>query len=411
MEPIKVVVRIRPNENDDTCISFDRAIDIKNSLRLSSKKVNGNTDSFDFTFDKVFHSGQSQEDVFNHVRQLIDECLNGFSVTIFAFGMTGSGKTHTIAGVPSNPGIVPRAVNYIFSNLQKTSRESRDSVAMVFLTYVELYNNGLYDLLANDLPLGEENVGLKLYEHPKKGVIITGSPSIRTPVASAEEALQLIIKGSKLRATAVTNLNERSSRSHTVISFEIVSQDGLSSSEKIGKINFVDLAGSERVKLSGAEGIIFDETKQINLALSVLGDVLNSLSKYHQNLASTNGKSGNLSTPNNINKFIRRDCNNLKSTETVNTPHIPYRNSKLTMLLKDSLGGSAKTMMITTIRAESAFYPQTLISLRYASRARHIKCTPIQHITSSGEGLETGSSNSVRRTFTEVGLYVFVMNC
>ena len=132
---------------------------------------------------------------------------------------------------------------------------------MVFLSYVELYNNSLYDLLASELPNGDENTsGLKLHEHPTKGMQISGSRTLRTPVASADQALRLISQGNKLRSTSSTNLNERSSRSHTVISFEIVSQDNdsITNSAKIGKINLVDLAGSERVKLSGAEGQAID---------------------------------------------------------------------------------------------------------------------------------------------------------
>lgn len=259
-------------------------------------------------------------------------------------------------------------------------------MSMVFLSYVELYNNSLYDLLASELPDGDEILGLKLHEHPKKGMQISGSSTLRTPVTSANQALRLISQGNKLRSISSTNLNERSSRSHTVISFEIVSQDdnSITTSAKIGKINLVDLAGSERVKQSGAEGQSLEEAKQINKALSVLGDVLNSLSKHHKGLMSS--------------KLI----SNINSKNILSAPHVPYRNSKLTMLLKDSLGGNAKTMMIATIRSSSIFYQQSIISLKYASRAKYIKCNPIQNITNNNDTNNDNSSNIMQETLLQV---------
>ena len=268
-------------------------------------------------------------------------------------------------------------------------------MSMVFLSYVELYNNSLYDLLASELPNGDENTsGLKLHEHPTKGMQISGSNTLRTPVASAEQALRLISQGNKLRSTSSTNLNERSSRSHTVISFEIVSQDNdsITTSAKIGKINLVDLAGSERVKLSGAEGQVMEEAKQINKALSVLGDVLNSLSKYHQGLITMQSKSG------------------VEKKNITPLPHIPFRNSKLTMLLKDSLGGNAKTMMIATIRSSSTFYQQSLISLKYATRAQFIKCSPIQNITNSNDNNDGSASSIMQETLQEVNRLKIQLN-
>jgi hypothetical protein len=222
------------------------------TIHLNKKKQNGSKDSRSFTFDNVFGQDATQEDVFDCVRDLVDESLKGFNVTIFAFGMTGSGKTHTIAGNQTHPGIVPRTVHRVFANLRQQTTSSKASVAMVFLTYIELYNNVLYDLLGNELPVGDAashaHSSLKLHEHPIKGVYLTGSSTIKTPVSSAEEALNLIARGNKLRATSATNLNERSSRSHTVIVLEVVSQDISSGAAKIGKINLVDLAGSERVR-------------------------------------------------------------------------------------------------------------------------------------------------------------------
>ena len=202
------------------------------------------------------------------------------------------------------------------------------------------------------------------------------------PVTSAEEALALISKGYKYRATASTNLNERSSRSHTVLSMEVLTrerllnEDGIREGEpvtKIGKINLVDLAGSERVKVSGATGHTLTEAKQINKALSVLGDVLNALSR------------------------------NDETSKQGAFEHVPYRNSKLTMLLKDSLGGNSKTMMIATVRPSGNFYQQTLTSLQYAARARHIKCNPTMNIADSSlASSQEGDNGSMQKTLNEV---------
>ena len=267
---------------------------------------------------------------------------------------------------------------------------------MVFISYIELYNNVLYDLLSFDQP--SSNI-LTLHD-THEGVQISGSSTIRTPVSSAEEALEMIARGNKIRATSSTNLNERSSRSHTVVSFEIVTQEvsgGVSSGgsstpksrrpsmsvkTKVGKINLVDLAGSERVKMSGAEGQTLEEAKSINKALTFLGDVLSSLSKYHVMKAAAAAASKDIGT-----------------LSPIRPPHIPYRNSKLTMLLKDSLCGNAKTMMISTIRTGSLFYQQTLMCLRYAVRAKEIKLKPIQN---RGDSDPQGGVNSMKKTLSEV---------
>ena len=322
--------------------------------------------------------------MYEYVKPLIDESLQGFTVTIFAFGMTGSGKTHTISGGEEDMGILPRSVQHVFDSLRRKSTESPDKVSMVCLTYVELYNNNLNDLLGESASACYDGEGstLKIHEHPKLGIYLTGSPGIRTPVSSPEECMAMIQKGNKTRATGSTNLNERSSRSHTVITLEIITRevgDASIASEgivSVGKLNLVDLAGSERVKLSGASGQTLEEAKQINKALSVLGDVLNSLGKYHQSLHSSDYR-------------------------VVSPPHIPYRNSKLTMLLKDSLGGNSKTMMLTTIRKSRKFLQQTDMSLKYAARAKHIRNIPTQNI-----GIEESSGNNgavfMRKTLEEV---------
>jgi len=383
MDALRVVVRVRGESSTDSCIVVNNdRISILNPKVEKSGPSSADTNST-FKFDRIFDTSSTQDEVFEYVKPLLDECLKGFTVTVFAFGMTGSGKTYTIGGLQEQPGIVPRAVAHIFDNLAKLSAHSPEQVAVVCLTYVELYNNQLHDLLVDSFT---DSGNLKIHEHPKHGIYLTGSSGIRTPVSSADEALALIEKGNRLRATAATTLNDRSSRSHTVISLEIITKDLTSSGStgdtecatiSIGKLNIVDLAGSERVKQSGASGQVLEEAKQINKALSVLGDVLNSLGKYHQSLSSA-------------------------TSTDIPTPHIPYRNSKLTMLLKDSLGGCAKTMMIATIRMSQRFHQQSLTALKYAARAKYIRNQPIPNlgydsVQSSGQG-----SQFMSQTIAEV---------
>lgn len=389
---IRVALRIRPEPASDENLHTESCVNIcsDKTVQIARKReLTGQMDQAQYTFDHVFSPTSTQEDVFSSVRDLINEALLGFNVTIFAFGMTGSGKTHTISGNQSQPGIVPRAVHHVYSSLRAHATTHKESVAMVFLTFVELYNNTLYDLLSGLAPhttsLSPENGPLKIHEHPTRGIQLSGSSTLRTPVGSAEEVLGLINKGYKVRATASTNLNERSSRSHTVITLEIVSSSPSSSSGEsttsYGKINLVDLAGSERVKASGAEGQTLTEAKQINKALSVLGDVLNALSKHHSDDSPSASHSS-------------------AHTGTREIGYVPYRNSKLTMLLKDSLGGNAKTVMIATIRPSLRFISQTIMSLQYAARARHIKCHPISTITMN----TTDTSHTHAKALLEIGM-------
>ena len=411
---IRVALRIRPeaasDENgngggEESCVhvSSAKSVQVK---RL--RELTGDSSTQQYTFDNVFSAASTQEEVFTSVRDLIGEALLGYNVTVFAFGMTGSGKTFTISGTQQQPGIVPRTVHHVFSSLRQHAQRHKENVAMVFLSFVELYNNSLHDLLAPDTPSSSSSSSsssalmhapahtdgpIKIHEHPQRGIQLSGSPGLRTPVASAEEALALIARGNKGRATGNTNLNERSSRSHTVITLEILSRSTQAPSSSsggaaagagpvtaFGKVNLVDLAGSERVKMSGAEGQTLVEAQQINKALSVLGDVLSSLSKFNLEEAQDRDAPGHAAAP----------------------PHIPYRNSKLTMLLKDSLGGNAKTMMIATVRPGAAFFSQTLTSLKYAARARHIRCHPVSSLAAASAAGLAGPGGGIQKTLEEV---------
>ena len=454
MDALRVAVRIRPEDTIETdrCLVIPEHAEGNSSSKISiiKDKTNKENDrggvgitspsntTNTYEFDRIFGTESTQSQVFEYVQPLVDECLKGFNVTIFAFGMTGSGKTHTISGdLNGDMGILPRAVNHVFDSLRKTSCSHSESVSMVCLTYVELYNNHLNDLLCPVGSIDGDATNLKIHEHPKRGIYLTGSKGIRTPVTSPEECMQLIQKGNRFRATGSTNLNDRSSRSHTVISLEIITRDlhsensgnseNLSSDKdksiiSVGKLNLVDLAGSERVKLSGASGQTFEEAKQINKALAVLGDVLNSLGKYHQGLMA-NGSNNNeqdkvenseelASEAGKSSQETKEEPGELSSADVTNVlekkstalpkPHIPYRNSKLTMLLKDSLGGNSKTMMLTTVRMSKAFFQQTDMSLKYAARAKHIQNIPTQNIGFDETDNSSHGANMMRKTLEEV---------
>lgn len=329
-----------------------------------------------------------------------------------------------MSGTQTNPGVMPRGLQLIFDTLNRETSK----VGLVFLSYVELYNNFLYDLLTPPGTLTSPH--LKLHEHPEQGVMITGSDTLRIPVHSYEETLNLINQGNKLRAVSTTNLNERSSRSHTIVTLDIsivnflsfhtpsdgncnasnnnnnyepirhkgsdgtntstdsapISKDAFTTTTS--RINFVDLAGSERVKMSGVTGKALEEAKNINKALSALGDVLSSLAALYT--VSRDGKNMSSATSMVTNQYSCRG-GGVGSGEQ-GLMHIPYRDSKLTMLLKNSLGGNAKTMMVTTIRSASSFYQQTLLSLRYAQRATFIKNIPVVNTSIFGQNGVKGNN-------------------
>ncbi|GMH52653.1 hypothetical protein TL16_g01279 [Triparma laevis f. inornata] len=310
-----------------------------------------------FQFDQVFSNTSTQEEVFEMCRPLVIDAANGFHTTIFAYGCTGSGKTHTITGSKNNPGLIPRCVDLIFERL----RGENVGIGIVMVTYVELHNNCFYDLLAE-----ENRGGIEIREAEGRGVYLSGVE--RMQVGNPSEVHSLIENGNAFRATASTLLNERSSRSHAILTLEMETMSG-DDNEKVrmGKLNIVDLAGSERVQMSGVVGEALAEASAINASLSALGDVLNSLSKMHRGSATPKKKA----------------------------QYVPFRNSKLTHVLKDSLGGSCKTIMIATIRPGGTFYGQTLSTLRYASRARDIKNMPIRH--SDGTGGEAKLAEAYRQ--------------
>ncbi|XAR73644.1 Minus-end-directed kinesin ATPase [Bertholletia excelsa] len=287
-------------------------------------------------YDHVFDGHSTQEDVFEDTKYLVQSAVDGYNVCIFAYGQTGSGKTFTIYGSEKNPGLTPRATTELFKILK---RDSNKFSFLLKVYMVELYQDTLVDLL---LPKNAKRLKLDI-KKDSKGMVSVENVTV-VPIATYEQLKSIIQRGSEQRHTTGTLMNEQSSRSHLILSIVIESTNLQTQSVARGKLSFVDLAGSERVKKSGSSGNQLKEAQSINKSLSALGDVISSLSSGSQ--------------------------------------HIPYRNHKLTMLMSDSLGGNAKTLMFVNISPAESNLDETYNSLMYASRVRSIVNDPSKNVSS-----------------------------
>ncbi|KAL4508356.1 hypothetical protein ABPG72_003660 [Tetrahymena utriculariae] len=360
-ENLKVVVRCRPPlpreiydqhfistievspDNRKISLYEYRNIDLVPPEQVPQYLDNQNNYSVhQFTFDFVYDQNSSQEDVYNNTaRNSVLSALDGFNASIIAYGQTGTGKTYTMEGFSykyhhPNIGIIPRSVDEIFNYIQNC--QGKQSTFMVRASYLQIYNEIISDLLKVD----RQNLSIR--EDRKKGVYVEGLSE--WAVRSPRDIYALIKRGAVARATASTKLNDVSSRSHAVfiITVEQMYTDDENKPKKIkvGKLNLVDLAGSERVRVSGATGQRLEECKKINQSLSALGNVISALTD-------PKGARG----------------------------HIPYRDSKITRLLEDSLGGNCKTTMIATISPANEAFGESLSTLKFANRAKNIKNNPI----------------------------------
>ncbi|XVF59911.1 hypothetical protein PTKIN_Ptkin07bG0313700 [Pterospermum kingtungense] len=287
-------------------------------------------------YDRVFDENATQENVFEDTRYLVQSAVDGYNVCIFAYGQTGSGKTFTIYGSESNLGLTTRAIAELFKILRRDSNKFSFSLKAYM---VELYQDTLVDLL-----LTKNAKRLKLdIKKDSKGMVVVENATV-IPISTFEELKCIIQRGSERRHTSETQMNEESSRSHLILSIVIESTNLQTQSVARGKLSFVDLAGSERVKKSGSVGGQLKEAQSINKSLSALGDVISALSSGGQ--------------------------------------HIPYRNHKLTMLMSDSLGGNAKTLMFVNVSPAESNLDETYNSLTYASRVRSIANDPSKNICS-----------------------------
>ncbi|KAG2569575.1 kinesin-like protein KIN-14I [Panicum virgatum] len=285
-------------------------------------------------YDHVFDANTTQEEVFEDTKYLVQSAVDGYNVCIFAYGQTGSGKTFTIYGSDNNPGLTPRATSELFRVIKRDGNKYSFSLKAYM---VELYQDNLVDLL---LPKNAKQQKLEI-KKDSKGVVTVENATV-VSISSIEELRAIISRGSERRHTAGTNMNDESSRSHLILSIIIESTNLQTQSYARGKLSFVDLAGSERVKKSGSAGKQLKEAQSINKSLSALADVIGALSSDGQ--------------------------------------HIPYRNHKLTMLMSDSLGGNAKTLMFVNVSPAESNLEETYNSLLYASRVRCIVNDTSKHV-------------------------------
>ena len=282
-----------------------------------------------YEFDKAFGPKSTQEEVFADTKRLIQSAVDGYNVCIFAYGQTGSGKTYTMMGPSSddNPGLTPRCVKEIF-RIQRRDAEKIKIGVKIYM--VELYRDKLVDLLSSTDPKDQPNLNIK---KDARGIVYVEDVTIRE-CRDKDMLNQAISDGQAKRKTASTQMNSESSRSHLIMSIVIECTDLNTKVTNVGKISLVDLAGSERVGKTGATADRLKEAQAINKSLSALGDVIGSL---------TSGEK-----------------------------HIPYRNHKLTMLLSDSLGGNAKTLMFVNASPADYNTAETNNALKFATRVKKV---------------------------------------
>ncbi|XP_074651128.1 kinesin-like protein KIF3A [Tubulanus polymorphus] len=333
---VRVAVRCRPLNQKEKETGCKRSVDvdgIAGTITATNPNAQHGEPPKAFTFDTVFGPDCKQVDLYNEVaRPIVDCVLEGYNGTIFAYGQTGTGKTFTMEGVRAVPemrGIIPNSFAHIFGHIAKAEGDTR---FLVRVSYLEIYNEECRDLLGKD-----QNQRLEVKERPDVGVYVKDLSAF--VVNNADDMDRIMTLGNKNRVVGATNMNAQSSRSHAIYTVTVEqSEKGLDGKQhvRVGKLHLVDLAGSERQTKTGATGQRLKEATKINLSLSTLGNVISAL---------VDGKSS----------------------------HIPYRNSKLTRLLQDSLGGNSKTCMVANVGPADYNFDETISTLRYANRAKNIK--------------------------------------
>ncbi|CAD8069314.1 unnamed protein product [Paramecium sonneborni] len=326
---IQVSIRIKPLlEDGRSCIKLDS--NLKNTIIIEGNQQQQQDQKY-FYFDYVAQQDSSQEDIFNIVgKQQAINCLDGYNGCVFVYGQTGSGKTYTMMGTQKQPGLLPRVIDFLFNCILEDQSENVEY--LVKCSYLEIYNEHIIDLLNPQLG------NLQLREDLKKGVYVEQlSEEVCTNVAESLEVLQ---RGSLNRHISSTQMNIESSRSHSVFTIQLESRRQSSQTQVINhrfsRFHFVDLAGSERQKQSQVQGERLREGCNINKSLHILGNVINSLVEDNQSF-------------------------------------VHYRDSKLTFLLKDSLGGNSRTHLIANIQQSQQFYQETLSTLMFSKRVKQVK--------------------------------------
>eukprot|EP00058_Branchiostoma_floridae_P019075 XP_002604564.1 hypothetical protein BRAFLDRAFT_79440 [Branchiostoma floridae] len=357
-QTIKIFCRVKPTKGKTGLYEVDE--DDSGLPKLSffvpkdqSQIVNNTKEEYNFRFQRVFEQQTKQEEVFEHVAQpVIDNAISGYNGTIFAYGQTGSGKTFTITGGAeryADRGIIPRTLSYLFEYYEKHP----EFTYTTHVSYLEIYNENGYDLLdpkheaakLEDLPKVslmedmDQNIHLKnlkvsLMEDTEQNIHLKNL-SVHQAM-NEEEALNLLFLGDTNRMIAETPMNQASTRSHCIFTIHLTAREPGSATIRRSKLHLVDLAGSERVGKTGVGGTLLAEAKYINLSLHYLEQVIVALSEKSRS-------------------------------------HIPYRNSMMTSVLRDSLGGNCMTTMIATCSVEKKNVDESISTCRFAQRVALIK--------------------------------------
>ena len=302
--------------------------------------INNMKKLYEFKFTGIFEPKTTQEQIFSKLgNKVIINSLEGYNSTIFCYGQTGSGKTYTMCGKDNikERGIIPRLLISFFKRIKE--EKNKNINYDVYISYIEIYNENAYDLFDKSHfrePL-EKWRKIVVYEDNYGNIMLKNMSMIK--VENEEQALDLLVTGNYIRHASSTSMNLASSRSHAIFSLVIEGKDNETEIMRVSKINLVDLAGSERLKTNNKNDTIFNETKYINLSLSFLEQVIVSLGDREK------GK---------IN-------------------HIPYRNSLMTTILKDSLGGNCKTILIANASSNSKYLDETISTMRFAIRCAKVK--------------------------------------
>ncbi|XP_069118141.1 kinesin-like protein KIF6 [Argopecten irradians] len=339
---IQIFARVKPTRSKAGLYELDEDDEGQPRLTFTVPRdladgfINNKKENYKFRFKQVFDQTSKQDDIFQAVsKPVVDNVLSGFNGTIFAYGQTGSGKTFTITGGAeryTDRGIIPRSISYLYEQFEKDTERTYD----LHISYLEIYNDSGFDLL------DPKHEASKLEDLPKVGLMEDSDQNIHLknlsvhPASSEEEALNLLFLGDTNRMIAETPMNQASTRSHCIFTIHVTSRETGSATIRRAKLHLVDLAGSERVGKSGVGGTLLTEAKYINLSLHFLEQVIIALSD--------------------------------KSRQ-----HIPYRNSMMTSVLRDSLGGNCMTTMIATCSIEKRNLDESISTCRFAQRVAMIK--------------------------------------
>eukprot|EP00736_Rhodelphis_marinus_P006089 Rmarinus@m.13914 len=341
---IRVYCRVRPMTNGDatcavTCVSSD-------TVQIADPKRQGKRQ---YEFDRVYAPSTTQEEIFEDAKPLITSVLDGYNICLFAYGQTGAGKTYTMLGPPENEGVNIRALRELFSVIGERKGDYDISLRVSIL---EIYNESVRDLLADPSLTPLKNYEIK--QHADGSMFV--KDAVVAEIEDVQEAMDYLQLGIKNRSTSATLMSEASSRSHFIFSIYSCARNRSTGAKAMGKMHLIDLAGSERVSRSGVMGDRLKEAQAINRSLSSLGDVIHAL--------------------------------------TTKSGHVPYRNSKLTYLMQDSLGGSSKMLMYLQISPEENNRGESLCSLNFGARVQSVQLGPARRTIENEAPSSAASSPS-----------------